>query len=94
MGRDYMDQNEIEDMVNELEKVTKELDDIQKEIARDIASKITYMQNFIENMPESHEGFAPMSVPGEGGPREIILEKAVARITVRDNGETVFDGLF
>ena len=85
-----MDQKEIEEMVNELEKVTKELDVIQKEIARDIASKITSIQNFIESMPESQEGF----VPGMGGPREVILEKAVARITLRDNGETVFDGLF
>ncbi len=79
-----MNQKELEDMIQELGDISRELDKVQKEITRDIIDKISSIQSLLDALPED----AP------GNRREIILEKAVARITVRDNGETVFEGLF
>ena len=83
-----MEQNDIEKMVNELDMVTRELDEVQREVTREIAEKISSIQRTIESLPSEH------TVSNGNAPREIILEKSVARVTVKDNGETVFDGLF
>ena len=81
-----MDERDIESMVRELDKITRELDETQKEITREIAEKISSIERIMGSMPE--EG------PGPARPREIVMEKVFARITVRDNGETSSDGLF
>jgi hypothetical protein len=83
-----MDMKKLEEMVKELEGISNELNDIQREITRDVTDKITSIQNLIDNLPEGCLGVNPV------GSREIIMEKAVARLTIRDNGETVFEGLY
>lgn len=89
-----MDQKDIESMVQELEVITNELDRVQREITRDIASKITSIQRLIECLPEDSAQEGGGMIPVKREPREVIMEKTVARVTVRDNGETLFDGLF
>jgi hypothetical protein len=81
-----MDKKDIESMVKELDKITRELDETQKEITRDIAEKISSIQRLMESVPPGE--------PGHSQPREVVMEKGFARITVRDNGQTLFDGLF
>ena len=79
-----MDVKKLEEMVKELEGISNELNEVQKEITRDVTDRITSIQNMIDNLPEG----------GSPGQREVIIEKAVARLTIRDNGETVFEGLY
>jgi hypothetical protein len=73
-----MDREEVEVVIRDLEEITRELDEVQREITRDIVSRITSIQNLIGQEPQ----------------REVILEKAVARVTIRENGQTLFEGLF
>ncbi len=82
-----MDQSDIDRMVEELDRMSRELDFVQKEITKEIARKITSIQGMIEAMPEG-------SLSQDNGNREIVLEKAVARMTIRDNGQTTYEGLF
>ena len=81
-----MDNKDIESMVNELDEITRELNETQKEITRDIAEKISSIQRLMESVPSG--GFGPSQ------PREVVMEKVFARVTVRDNGQTQFDGLY
>ena len=81
-----MDEREIEVMVNELENITKQLDDAQKEIHRSIAEKLSSIQRMIESLPDQ-EG----QIHSPARNREIILEKA--RVILRENGESLFEGL-
>jgi hypothetical protein len=83
-----MDVKKLEEMVKELEGISNELNEVQKEITRDVTDRITSIQRMIDSLSEGSMGRSPV------GPREIIMEKAVARLTIRDNGETVFEGLY
>jgi hypothetical protein len=80
-----MESKDVEVMLRDLEDITRELDDVQREITRDIASKISSIQRMLEGMPDG--SFGPAT-----NPREIILEKA--RVILRENGETRFEGLY
>lgn len=73
-----MDGNDIEAILRELENITRELDDVQKEIARDIADRVSSIQDIIEPPAK----------------REVVIEKGFARITLRENGRTVYESLF
>jgi hypothetical protein len=77
---------DIEVALRNLEEITRELDEVQKEITRDIVSKISSIQSMLENMP-ADGSFRPNM-----NPREIILEKA--RVILRENGDTLFEGLY
>ena len=81
-----MESKEVEVILRDLENITRELDEVQREITRDIVSKISSIQSMLESMP-ADGSFRPNT-----NPREIILEKA--RVILRENGETLFEGLY
>jgi len=81
-----MESEEVEVILRDLEDMTRELDKVQREITRDIVSKISSIQSMLGSMP------ADGSFRANTNPREIILEKA--RIILRENGETLFEGLY
>ncbi len=72
-------EREFHNMVQEIDQITRELDRTQKEITEEIVRKLSSIQDLLSQGQEQKPR------------REVILEKQ--RVIVRDNGETVFDGL-
>jgi hypothetical protein len=73
-----MDSKEVEVILRDLDEITKELNEVQREMTQELVSKISSIQSMIDQISQ----------------REIILEKQTARIILRDNNETPFEGLF
>jgi hypothetical protein len=74
-------EREFHNMVQEIDQITRDLDRTQKEITKEIVRKLSSIQDLLRQEQNI------MQKPR----REVILEKQ--RVIVRDNGETVFDGL-
>ena len=88
-----MDGKDFEVIVSELEDITRELGEIQKDIHREIESKITSIQKFIDDIPDSSSDTAPETgdVSTEA-PKEVVIEENT--IVIRQNGKTLFEGLY
>ncbi len=89
-----MDDREIQDIVQEIDEISRELDRTHKEITRDLVSKISSIQKFIEHMPSNT---LEDTAPGRGdvsteAPKEVVIEENT--IVIRQNGNTLFEGLY
>ena len=69
---------EIKGIVREIDEISRELDRTQKEITKSLVDSISSVQRLVRQT-------APR--------REIILEKTQARVILREDGQTLFEGL-
>ena len=85
-----MDEKDIQEYLKQIDEISKELDYQQKSVTKAIAEKITSIQRTLEDLPPGAlEGsgmpHGEVSEPKQE-PREIIIEKAVVRYIIRENG--------
>jgi hypothetical protein len=83
LSGDYMDGKEIESILKDLETVTRGLNQVQREVTRGIVEKITSIQRFIDQMPVEE---------ADDAPKEVIIQEN--RIVIRQNGQTIYEGLY